>query len=150
MDFEGPRPLNQCRSCSKTFAQSNAFSNHLRSCKKTRSRLQNALAGARRVWSQGPSAVKRPKLTHSPDFQSTTVNDATKEDTRTVDVPSSEDVPVNSIVLNYSLSLRKTVDGNGSSASTTFGTCSLVPFSQGKRRDYEHCNPQGRHGCSRL
>jgi hypothetical protein len=104
MDFEGPRPLNQCRSCGKTFAQSNAFSNHLRSCKKTRSRLQNALAGARKVWSQDQSAVKRPKLAHSPEFQSGAVNGAAKEDTRAAGVQSSEDVVVSSIALIYSLS----------------------------------------------
>ena len=104
MDFEGHGPLNQCRSCGKTFAQSNAFSKHLRSCKKTRSHLQIALAGARRVWSKGQSAVKRPKLMHSPDPQSTAVHSATEEETRAVDVQISEDVTVSSIVSNHSSS----------------------------------------------
>ena len=54
-----------CRSCGKVFAQVNALSNHLRHCKTNRSRLHQALTGARRVWAEDQSARKRPKLTHS-------------------------------------------------------------------------------------
>ena len=69
----------------------------------TRNRLQNALAGARRAWSEGQSVAKRPKLAHA-DPQSTAVNDLNKEDTCTAEVQSSEGVIVSPIVSNHPLS----------------------------------------------
>jgi hypothetical protein len=63
-DYDLRRSQHQCRSCGKAFAQQNAFSNHLRFCKKNKSRLQTALAGARKFWAEGQSGSKRFKLTH--------------------------------------------------------------------------------------
>lgn len=61
---------HQCRSCGKVFGQTNALSNHLRYCKKSRNRFHQALAGARRVWAVDEGSNKRAKFTHSIDTDS--------------------------------------------------------------------------------
>lgn len=98
-DYYGRSQL-QCRSCGKTFAQQNAFSNHLRFCKKNRSRLQTALAGARKVWAEGESSNKRSKLTHPSDPQDPApLSNTTKGAVRTVIVQNSEDQIVSQLIL---------------------------------------------------
>ena len=63
-DYGPGRSQLQCCLCGKTFAQQNAFSNHLHCCKKNKSRLQMALTGTRKVWAEGQSSNKRSKLMH--------------------------------------------------------------------------------------
>jgi hypothetical protein len=104
-DLEGVQRRNQCRSCGKAFAQSNALSNHLRSCKEAQNRLHNALAGARRVWSEGRGAAKRLKLAHTSGGPGTTpMSGTTKEAIPTEDAQGSEDVIVSSIISQHSSS----------------------------------------------
>lgn len=101
-DYSPGRSQLQCRSCGKTFAQQNAFSNHLRSCEKNKSRLQTALAGARKVWAEGQSRNKRPKLTHPSDPQDPApLSNTTKGAICTVLVQNSEDRIVSQLILNH-------------------------------------------------
>lgn len=91
-DYGPGRSQLQCRSCSKTFVQQNAFSNHLRCCKKNKSRLQTALAGARKVWAEGQSGNKRSKLVHPSNPQDPApLSNTTKGSLYTVVVQNSED-----------------------------------------------------------
>jgi hypothetical protein len=101
-DYGSGRSQLQCHSCGKTFAQQNAFSNHLRSCKKDKSRLQMALAGARKVWAEGQNGNKRSKLTHPSDPPDPALlSSTTKGAIRTVLVQNSEDRIVSQLILNY-------------------------------------------------
>ena len=105
-DYYGRFQL-QCRLCGKTFAQQNAFSNHLRFCKKNKSRLQTALAGARKVWAERESGNKQSKLTHPSNPQdSTPLRNTTKGAVCTVIVQNSEDRIVSQLILNYLKSFR--------------------------------------------
>jgi len=63
-DYDLGRSQLQCCSCGKTFAQQNAFSNHMCFCKKNTSQLQTALTGIRKVWAEGESGSKWFKLMH--------------------------------------------------------------------------------------
>ena len=99
-DFDGVQHFNRCRSCGKAFPQPSALSNHLRSCKQARNRLHNALAGARRIWSEGQGVAKRLKLTHTSDGQGT----ASMNGDINVNIQGPQDVIVSFIVSNYSSS----------------------------------------------
>lgn len=43
---------HECNGCGRTFTQTNAFSYHLRTCKKSKVRLSSALATARENWTR--------------------------------------------------------------------------------------------------
>lgn len=48
----------ECNGCGRTFAHTNAFSNHQRTCKKSKARLSSALASARENWAR----LKRARI----------------------------------------------------------------------------------------
>jgi hypothetical protein len=77
---------NWCRSCGKGFTQANALSNHLRSCKKSRSQLHHALVGARKLWAEGRSARKRLKTTHPAPLQDDLQRGAAARDVEMLEV----------------------------------------------------------------
>lgn len=52
--------------CGRTFLQTNAFSNHQRSCKKSRTRLSSALESAKENWSRLKKARLQPPVPQSP------------------------------------------------------------------------------------
>ncbi|KAH7917056.1 hypothetical protein BV22DRAFT_1135740, partial [Leucogyrophana mollusca] len=89
--ISGPPVAYSCVcSCGRSFSQQNAYTNHLRTCKKSKTRLAHALSKAKEMW----SSRKRPRLGSGVDVEpsSQRVEAATEGLISTADLSNAQTV----------------------------------------------------------
>lgn len=115
--------------CGRTFLQTNAYSNHQKSCKKTKTRLSSALFGARDTWQRlkrartvveppQPGQINGlPPVQKSPTPAHLTINstelgktenlsdppDSIQTQNTNFDEAQEQDVPINEVYLLYAV-----------------------------------------------
>lgn len=74
MSFDSVSALHHECCCGRTFLQTNAYSNHQKSCKKTKTRLSSALSSARDNWQRRKKARITEPNSQQPEVNSSALS----------------------------------------------------------------------------